>query len=206
MTNQINDEYIFPIPYWWIDITDIDNDKMLEACYEIERNDPGRTRSNIGGYQTVDLSHDHPAFRDLLNHIQSIAETVYEKAYLPFWNSPYKISIGNYWCNINRKHAFNMNHVHPGSFLSGVYYVKADSELDQGSITFRRDHNWVMQHRNYFTDPKKKGECPAFLEECVSLPARTGALLLFPSSLPHHVEPNQTDADRVAISFNIDLK
>ena len=41
----INSEYIFPTPYWWIDIPDLDNDKMLEACYELERNQEGRVLS-----------------------------------------------------------------------------------------------------------------------------------------------------------------
>ena len=28
MSYNINDEYIFPIPYWWVDI-DIDNKKII---------------------------------------------------------------------------------------------------------------------------------------------------------------------------------
>ena len=205
MTNNINDEYIFPTPYWWVELPDVDNDKMLEAIYQIEKNDPGRNRSNVGGYQTVDLSHDHPAFRDLLDHIQSVAETVCENAYKQFYESPFKISVGNYWANINRKNSLNMTHVHPGCFLSGVYYVSADPELDQGCISFRRNYDWVMHHRNYFNNLKGK-ECPAFLEEYVSLPPRTGALLLFPSTLPHNVDPNKSDTDRVSISFNINFQ
>ena len=203
MSYNINDEYIFPVPYWWVDI-DIDNDKILETLYEMERNDPGRNRSNVGGYQTGDLPHDHPAFGDLLANVYSIAQTVFENAYLKFYDSPYKVGINNYWCNINRRNALNMVHVHPGSFLSGVYYVSSDPELDQGSISFRRDWGWMMHHRQYLS--KLKGnECPAFLEEHVDLSPRTGAFLLFPSNIPHNVNPNNTDTDRVSISFNIDL-
>ena len=32
-----------------------------------------------------------------------------------------------------------------------------------------------------------------------------GDLLIFPSYLPHYVEPNKSDEDRIVISFNIDI-
>jgi uncharacterized protein (TIGR02466 family) len=204
--STINTEYIFPTPYWWVDITDLDNDKMLEACYELERNQNERIASNLGGYQSDDLSHDHPAFIDLLNHIQTISQTIFEEAYTKFYNSPYKSAgVSNYWCNINRKNHLNLNHIHPGSFLSAVYYVSADSELYQGDIIFRRDYSWIMNHGGYFNNLKGK-ECPAYLEQQVSLSPRTGALMLFPAYLPHSVDPNKSDTDRVSIAFNIMLK
>lgn len=202
---HINSEYIFPTPYWWVDLTDLDNDKMLEACYEIEHNQKGRNRSNRGGYQSDDLPYYHPPFNDLLGHIYSASQTIIEESYARFCNARYqKVSIENYWININRKNDFNLDHVHPGCFLSGVYYVSADSSLNQGSIVFRRENSLVMYHGTYFS-PVKENECPAHLEEVISLPPRTGALLLFPSYLCHYVEPNQSDTDRVSISFNIGL-
>mgnify|MGYP003126507517 FL=1 len=199
----INSEYIFPTPYWWIDIPDLDNDKMLEACYELERNQEGRVLSNRGGYQSNDLPHDHPAFTDLLKDIQSISQTIFETAYAQFYHSPYdSVHLANYWVNINRRNDSNDNHVHSGCFLSGVYYVSVDSQLDQGHIIFRRDTSWIMNHGFYF-DKLKGKECPAYLAQQVALPPRKGALLLFPSYLSHLVDSNQSDSDRVSISFNI---
>lgn len=205
MTN-INSEFIFPTPYWWVMLDDVDNDKILEACYQLERNQEGRSRSNRGGYQSDDLPHDHPSFTDLMGHIESISQIVFENGYTQFYNSFYKRTyIDNYWVNINRKDHSNSNHIHPGSFLSGVYYASADPKLNQGNIIFRRDYSWIMNHGVYFNDLKGK-ECPAYLEQQVSLPSCTRALLLFPSYLPHSVDVNESDSDRVSISFNIGLK
>lgn len=203
---SINSEYIFPTPYWWIDLTDLDNDKMLEACYELERTRKGRSRSNRGGYQTSDLSTDDPVFADLLLNIRSISQTIFEEAYAPFYTTSYHTTnIGNYWVNINRKGGYNVEHVHPGCFLSGVYYVNIDPQSNPAPITFLRHTDWIMNHGVYFYD-SVPCEKPPFIEHHVELPPRTGALLLFPSYLPHRVEPNQSDSDRVSISFNVDLK
>lgn len=203
---HINTEYIFPTPYWWVDITDLDNDKMLEACYEIERHQQGRIKSNRGGYQSDDLPYDHPSFTDLLGCIRSASQTIFEQAYARFCDTSFRnVCIGNYWLNINRKNDFNMDHVHPGCFLSGVYYVSADSSLNQGRIIFRRENNFTMHYGSYF-DGLKGNESSPHLEEMIPLSPRTGALLLFPSYLSHCVEPNQSDTDRVSISFNIELK
>ena len=202
---HINSEYIFPTPLWWVDLTDLDNDKMLEACYELERNQQGRSRSNIGGYQSDDLPYDHSSFTDLLGSICSVSQTIFEEAYVQFYDTSFKnVGISNYWVNINRKNDHNADHVHPGCFLSGVYYVSADSKLNQGSIVFRRESSFFMYHGVYF-DEFKTDECPPHLEHAISLPPRTGGLILFPSYLSHRVESNQSDTDRVSISFNIGL-
>tara|TARA_B100000035_G_C20815345_1_gene471791 strand:- start:59 stop:676 length:618 start_codon:yes stop_codon:yes gene_type:complete len=203
---HINSELIFPTPYWWVDLTDLDNDKMLKTCYELERNQQGRNKSNRGGYQSDDLPHDHPSFTDLLDCICSASQTIFEEAYVRFCDTPLQnVCIGNYWVNINRKNDYNVEHVHPGCFLSGVYYVSADSQLNQGSIIFRRESISVMHHGSYF-DGFKENKYPPHLEQMIPLPPRTGGLVLFPSYLSHCVDPNQSDTDRVSISFNIGLK
>tara|TARA_Y100000004_G_C8757075_1_gene344885 strand:+ start:16 stop:639 length:624 start_codon:yes stop_codon:yes gene_type:complete len=202
----INSEYIFPTPYWWVDLTDVDNDKMLKACYELERTRKGRSRSNRGGYQSNDLPHDYSAFTDLLSNIRSISQTIFEEAYAPFYTTSYRnTNIGNYWLNINRKGGYNVEHVHPGCFLSGVYYVNIDPQSNPAPITFLRHSDWIMNHGFYFDDTVHC-EKPPFIEHVVSLPPRTGALILFPSHVPHRVETNESDSDRVSISFNILLE
>lgn len=203
---MIQSEYIFPTPYWLIDIHDLDNQKLLSACYELEHTQEGRELSNYGGYQSNDLFHDHPAFIDFLDCIISASNTIFKQGYSNFYHSPYhQVYIENYWVNINRKNHSNMLHIHPSSFLSGVYYVSADSQLNQGDLYFLRDFNWIANHGHYFDDLKGK-DCPAYLEQHIQIPSQTGTLLLFPSYLPHYVGMNQSDTDRVSISFNIGLE
>jgi uncharacterized protein (TIGR02466 family) len=45
-------------------------------------------------------------------------------------------------------------------------------------------------------------EFTAYTADAVAHGAEAGLLLIFPSWLPHGVEPNMSDEDRISISFN----
>jgi uncharacterized protein (TIGR02466 family) len=94
-----------------------------------------------------------------------------------------------------RPRAANTVHTHPHSFLSGVYYVAAPDGC--GRIFFQ-DPRPAAAHR----PPAYEAHTPWTFQQ-VQYEPRPGRLLLFPAWLPHGVEPNLSDADRVAISFNV---
>ena len=88
-------------------------------------------------------------------------------------------------------------HIHTGSVLSGVYYVRTAS--DTGQITFEHpaaDH--FMQDLSY-------REKSILNVSTISIAPQPGELLIFPSHLPHKVEQSHSSAKRVAISFNMGL-
>ena len=88
-------------------------------------------------------------------------------------------------------------HIHTGSVISGVYYIRAGEGA--GQITFEHpaaDH--FMQDLTYSQ--------PSLLTvPTISISPNAGELVLFPSHLPHKVEQSFTEAKRVAVSINMGL-
>ena len=103
--------------------------------------------------------------------------------------------------NNNRKGDYNKSHIHPDSHLSGVFWIKCPP--DSGHLTFQSPH--YFSQYNEVTSYTKE-----FRDETISHPtynvfSEEGRMIIFPSSLYHHVEPNKSDEDRISVSFNINL-
>ena len=191
----MNLEWHFPTPIWWED-TDIDNTEMLNLCYKMQREDPeGRTFSNQGGWQSRD-------FRpDVYSEMKRLEDRILEQTQQCYRDYGYNQEAGfpvleNLWFNINMKGDTNSVHIHDNSFISGVYYLKA--KVDQGNITF---------YKSFYQDYITVSRAPIAEHNIINSPARTfppktGKLIMFPGSLPHGVERNNTDEERVSISFN----
>lgn len=95
------------------------------------------------------------------------------------------------WINYTRKHEFHHKHTHPNSLVSGVFYVKANKQKDK--IHFFNDRNTIL---DVTTDNYN-----VYNSKSWWLEAQTGYLYLFPSTLPHMVEPIEEDL-RISLSFN----
>jgi len=85
-------------------------------------------------------------------------------------------------------------HIHPNSYLSGVFYIQANPEND--NITFINDHGPSA----FFKFHAKKFN--PFNSHMWTIPAWTGRLLLFPAQLPHQVFNNPNSSDRISLVFN----
>ena len=105
--------------------------------------------------------------------------------------------ITSMWAIINNKYAFNEKHHHGNSSLSAAYYVKAEN--DAGNIVF-----FDPRQANVFHHPISK-EVNAINAQVQSVTPKPGTLVLFPSYLEHKVNPNQSDEDRIVISFNVSM-
>ena len=99
------------------------------------------------------------------------------------------------WANIKPHAGAHQAHTHPNNYLSGVYYVTAPPKC--GSIVFHDPRN-----DPYIVAPLVSGPNP-FNSRFVNFEPKVGMCLLFPSWLMHSVEPNQSDSDRISISFNM---
>ena len=179
----------FPSLIWSGLLDNTHNDKIKSFAYERKEQDKGVELSNYIGWQSSSIRQgDNETFDRLVESISSNVEDCRKLVELP------ELQLYNIWININTPGAYNALHNHPGSVLSGVYYVESTEE--QGNIFFERSDG-----AEYFLPPNVE-EHNYFTGSATSYRAITGALYIFPGWLKHSVEPNRSDEDRISISFN----
>ena len=106
---------------------------------------------------------------------------------------PNKFVFGASWLNVLPPNGFQYAHHHPDSVISGVYYYQ--SIVNDSNIVFENPNPVVD-----FIDPTEQIWPNQFSAEAI-----TGKLLLFPSWLKHRVTMNQTQFDRIAVAFNLNI-
>ncbi len=153
----------------------------FEWAMDYKEDNDNKQRSNRGGYQSVAQTFEYLP----LPFINNIRES------FPFMK---KVRMANWWLNVNEKGDFNFRHTHPKCDLSGIWYL-----TDNNNTLVFED---PMQHSRsnlYMAFPELD------LGEGVYVNAKAGEILLFPSDLPHYVEPHPLDTIRVSVSFNMHL-
>ncbi len=190
----------FPTSVWSFDHPDAVplNAVLLEHLRAEQSHDsiglPGR--SAVLGWHSSDHLHRRPPFAPLMAFIE---ECVREATSFALWDTARaEPQVTNCWAIINGRGASNVVHTHPMCLLSGVYYVQADAGC--GNLFFL-DPRPVAT----FAVAPVTGYTPWTFQK-VNYQPTPGRLILFPAWLQHGVEPNLSDADRVAVSFNIGLK
>jgi len=99
------------------------------------------------------------------------------------------------WALILGQYDYSNYHTHPNSDISGVYWVKNPPVLPE--------------NEGRFTIPDPRGGAQGSRLEgsqmFYKLPV-TGTGLVFPSWLPHFVEPHYQEGERISISWNLFIK
>lgn len=173
----------------WCDYkSEINNQELKDFAYQKKLIDSGVLISNFNGWQSNNLINENNfSLKTLISILNNEISKICDDTQLP------TLKLSNIWFNINYPNGFNTLHDHPGSVFSGVYYVEATE--DQGNIVFERTDNAqyflpTVRHKNSFNST-------SFAYKSV-----TSALYIFPSWLKHRVEPNNTNFNRISISFN----
>jgi uncharacterized protein (TIGR02466 family) len=100
------------------------------------------------------------------------------------------------WLNYTKKGEFHHKHEHPNSFLSGVFYVNADQIQDK--ITFHRFGYKQIQLATENYD--------ILNADSWWFNIKTNDVVIFPSSLTHHVDNVTADKTRISLAFNTFIK
>ena len=101
------------------------------------------------------------------------------------------------WINYTETNQFHHKHAHSNSYVSGVFYIDAQKEVD--SIIFYKpnaDETIELNVTKY--NPFNSTSC--------SFPVETGNIFLFRSSLIHGVNKKKGANTRISLSFNVFLK
>jgi len=182
---------LFKVPIYQVQLN-LDNQKLHNFCKKHQTKNSGRVFSNVGGYQSNELDLNKSTLSPLLKEIQN-----HSNIFVKEFASTNKISLSEMWTNINSYGDTNISHCHPGSTISGVYYVKTPNEC--GNIVFESPAKTVL---NYYNN-KRSQELNAYNASDWWLPSNESILYLFPGWLNHYEEPNLNKTEeRISFSFN----
>jgi uncharacterized protein (TIGR02466 family) len=161
--------------------------KILAAIATMRRGELGPGQ----GWQSEHTLHEREELRELVASIRHAARSVLR--FLRIGSEA--VEITGCWANVLATGAVHKAHSHPNNFLSGAYYVRTHPGAD--TINFH--------------DPRAQASVirPPVLEltsentDQVVVKVRNGTLLLFPAYLPHSVDANTSEAERISLSFNL---
>lgn len=191
---------LFPIYLWRFRIDDhvALNRALLKEIAKRRANEPGLdNRATRYGWQSErDLfRRREPAHQKLALAVNRIIGQAIEELWPPGALTDTAL-IANGWVNINPPGGYNAPHIHPDTLISGTYYVSVPAVGANpvgGAIEFNVPHP-TLKMSNVVVTP--------MLAERVRVMPEPGLVLLFPGTLSHWVHPNDSDGDRVSISFN----
>ena len=156
--------------------------------------------SNIGGNHTSKNKFvlENENLKSLKNYIQvCINEYAYD--YMKI-SKDTEFYITQSWVNFNSKGQTHHAHKHSYSIISGVFYIDGDEDCP---ITFHREESKPYFGGNF---EYKIDEYNTLNSRTWKMPNQKNHLILFPSTQIHSVGVNNSDKERVSLSFNTFLK
>ena len=200
MNDKILDlNLVFSTPIWGFLVKDYAklNINMLEYIKELQKSDPeGINKSNVFGWHSKSFGMNNKTVSYFFESIKpNINNTLIDMGWDDLNN---KINITSAWSIINKKNASNERHIHSNSYISAVYYVSAPKNC--GDILFHDPREAKIIRK---PNTIKANQLNA---EVVNITPQSGLLVLFPSYLYHSVAKNNSDEERIIISFNIDIQ
>lgn len=182
---------IFPTSFYTVDIFDShENQQYKDFLLYLYKKSTGIIRSNRGGWQSDTTLWQNDVFKLLLEKVTNITQNIIGSI---SHNNPQMV-IRSMWGSINPTGGMNLTHVHPSGWMSGVYYIQLPKGSDEIIFEDPRPAKIMDFQRSFLIDDNYFTHNP-----------KVGELLLFPSWLPHFVPPNNSDEERISISFNIEL-
>ena len=190
----------FPLPIFRYKVENYGtfNKELKEYIYKLKEEDnEGVIRSNRGGWHSKSFAVRE---KGSIQHrfTQALSSYIFDAIKCYGWKCiPERIVVSEMWAIINKPRDFNVIHTHPNAYLSAAYYVKAPENAGKFVI----EHPLSVARHSYPAIEKKT----EFNVKGAALNIEEGDLLLFPAYLPHKVNENKSDQDRIVISFNVQI-
>jgi len=192
---EIGTQALFPSLVWTVLFDDrvSFNAHLLELANSLRSQDPeGVQNTNIKGWQSRNNLQSLPQFEEINRRILQVCQRIAESQHY----RPNMVLDHQAWVNISPPGASNQIHYHANCHFSGVYYISLKAP-ECGSIFFR-DPRVASR---MFTAPVST--LNAFTAEEERMRPEEGRMYIFPGWLEHGVEINESDQDRISISFNV---
>ena len=174
------------------------NKELEEYIYKLKEEDSeGVVRSNRGGWHSKSFKvREKGTIQNRFT--QELSKYIFDVIQTYGWKCvPERVVVSEMWAIINKPRDFNVIHTHPNAYLSAAYYVKAPEKAGRFVI-----ENPLSVARHSYPAHATKTE---YNIKAAALDIEEGDLLLFPAYLPHKVNENKSDKDRIVISFNVNI-
>ena len=114
------------------------------------------------------------------------------------------VNIHESWAHVTGTGGYHQYHFHSGCSWSGIYYVRSgnpDNRSNQPSNAKSRGNRnlWYRSPPTTFVDVFNRYESGLNY----SIKPKDGAVVFFPSYMPHEAEPYNGEGERVVIGFNL---
>ena len=90
-------------------------------------------------------------------------------------------------------------HAHPGSVISGVYYLKVGENTPPIIFKDPREYYKYIHYKQIFGNNSAYTLLPEH-----AVPVHDGLIMMWPSWLEHEVPLSSSDGERITIAFNLD--
>lgn len=177
---------LFPTPvgkYTFRPLTDNEHQALKN---ELDNLVPNTSNSITKNFNVLDSDDLHSLKKDLV----AIVNEHYNNVYKPKGN--FFLNITNSWCNVTKRGEHHHTHTHFNSILSAVLYLHV--RQDDSIVFQRKDCGLLINTYPTQDTPFNK------LQEKVTVVEND--IVVFPSSLLHHVTPLERSGMRISLSFN----
>ena len=180
---------LFPVPLYKtslnVDLKSIKKHiSKIAKQYKLNRNEILNVDTSHNVYDLVKDDFFKPLLNEFLNHSKIfLKELGYDQAFLN------QCFVESSWFNLSFKNDNLAKHTHPGSFVSGAFYVEADP-VDHIYI-FREDAMTLPRSNTTYLSTRY-----------VQYPCKKSQLLIFKSNLNHNTGTKKK-GKKTVISFNI---
>lgn len=180
---------------------DIDPSEVEASCYALyEDDEAGQQWCEDNGYpgytsyaSLTDLPWRNPLFADIVKALDTHVAAFAKDLHFDLGDKP--LTLEDIWVNILPGGGFHSGHIHPHSVISGTTYVSMPKGTS--AIRFEDPRLPLMM-----AAPPRMKTAPDHLRQFVYLTPDAGDVVLWESWLRHEVPMNDTDEDRISVSFN----
>lgn len=185
----------FSVEIYQAQYEDFDKESLTLAVKDYASKTEGVRRSNNNGYQSLPNLQEREELKALMSWISETADIIIKGLGVTEYSN---LMINESWVNINSGlNSHNQMHTHYG-ILSGVFYIQTPEGC--GNLNIMNPGMNCLWPGHYKANLRNQHNA-----EAVFVAPTEGALFLWPSYIPHSVDCNNKDVERISISFNIDV-